>query len=134
MKYVYEAFLDNIQALPWLSEEEKNNVLKKSKKILRVVGYIDNLISEGPTFYKNLTEYEDDQFFETAVSLKAFAAQVKSVLLVDWTKYAQPHTVNAFYSPNENSIRIMAGIIQDPNFDNDRPHAMNFGSLGGFVT
>lgn len=113
MKYVFEAFLENIRTLPWLNEEEREKVLTKSKRILRVVGYIDNLSSEGATFYQNLTEYNDDQFFETAVSLKAFLAQVKSGLVkLDWTKYAQPHTVNAFYSPNENSIRIMAGIIQ----------------------
>lgn len=113
MKYVFEAYLNNVGGLPWLTESEREKVLERSNKMVRVVGYIDNLITDGPTFYENLTEYRDDQFFETALSMKAYAAEAKFGFgKFDWTKYAQPHTVNAFYSPSENSVRIMAGVIQ----------------------
>lgn len=112
MDYVFEAYQENIKNLEWLSKADKDAILEKSKNTTKYLGYIEDLNTKGPTFYENLTEFSVDNFFEMGISMKAYAAQVKKSLKLDWTKYAQPHTVEAFHSADDNSIRIMAGFIQ----------------------
>ncbi|KAI5695197.1 hypothetical protein M8J75_012533 [Diaphorina citri] len=48
----------------------------------------------------------------------------------DWAVQGGASTVNAFYSPVENSIAFPAGVLQGTSFSNDRPSYMNFGSMG----
>ena len=42
-------------------------------------------------------------------------------------------TVNAFYSPQNNSINFPAGILQPPFFDPQRDMAMNYGGIGAVI-
>lgn len=41
-----------------------------------------------------------------------------------------PTTVNAYYSPNTNSIVFPAGILQAPFYDQDQHLALNYGAIG----
>src|SRR5260370_37795737 len=42
-------------------------------------------------------------------------------------------TVNAFYSPQNNSINFPAGILQPPFFDPRRDMAFNYGGVGAEI-
>jgi putative endopeptidase len=42
-------------------------------------------------------------------------------------------TVNAFYSPQQNSINFPAGILQSPFFDPRRDLAVNYGAVGAVI-
>src|SRR5260370_24529632 len=42
-------------------------------------------------------------------------------------------TVNAFYSPQNNSINFPAGILQPPFFDPRRDMAFNYGGVGAVI-
>jgi putative endopeptidase len=42
-------------------------------------------------------------------------------------------TVNAFYSPQSNSINFPAGILQGPFFDPRRDMAVNYGAVGAVI-
>jgi predicted metalloendopeptidase len=42
-------------------------------------------------------------------------------------------TVNAFYSPDRNSINFPAGILQTPFFDARRDPAVNYGAIGSVI-
>jgi len=42
-------------------------------------------------------------------------------------------TVNAFYSPQSNSINFPAGILQSPFFDPHRDIALNYGAAGAVI-
>ena len=42
-------------------------------------------------------------------------------------------TVNAFYSPQNNSINFPAGILQSPFFDPRRDMAVNYGGVGAVI-
>jgi putative endopeptidase len=44
-----------------------------------------------------------------------------------------PPTVNAFYSPQSNSINFPAGILQLPFFDPRRDTAVNYGGVGSVI-
>jgi len=47
--------------------------------------------------------------------------------------YMTTPTVNAFYSPQNNSINFPAGILQPPFFDPQRDIAMNYGGIGAVI-
>jgi len=49
----------------------------------------------------------------------------------EWTMTTP--TVNAFYSPQNNSINFPAGILQPPFFDPRRDIAFNFGGVGAVI-
>jgi predicted metalloendopeptidase len=46
----------------------------------------------------------------------------------EWLTY--PGVVNAFYSPQHNSITFPAGILQPPFFGKTRPASQNYGGIG----
>jgi len=47
--------------------------------------------------------------------------------------YMTTPTVNAFYSPQNNSINFPAGILQPPFFDPQRDIAVNYGGIGSVI-
>ena len=49
----------------------------------------------------------------------------------EWTMSTP--TVNAFYSPQNNSINFPAGILQSPFFDPRRDMAINYGGVGAVI-
>lgn len=116
MDHIFAAYEENINKLPWIGVDEKNKILNYTQEIRKFIGYHDNLTSEeGIKFYDNLREYSEDDFFNIVISLKAFEANRKTYPLkrpYDWSKYSQPHTVNAFYNERDKSIQFTAGIIQ----------------------
>lgn len=44
-----------------------------------------------------------------------------------------PQTVNAFYSPGDNSINFPAAVLQPPFFDPNADDALNYGSVGSLM-
>jgi putative endopeptidase len=51
----------------------------------------------------------------------------------EWSWYAAPQTVNAFYSPNRNEIVFPAAILQPPFFDAEADDAANYGGIGSVI-
>lgn len=113
---VFEAYLNVLKNISWVKEEDKQQVIHYTEKMQNeraFIGYHVNLETEGPDFYKTLKEYPEEEFYNNAMSIKIFNAIRKSKLLgFDWTKYSQPHTVNAFYNSKDGSIQFPAGILQ----------------------
>jgi predicted metalloendopeptidase len=55
----------------------------------------------------------------------------KPVDRAEW--HMTPPTINAYYSPNENSINFPAGILQPPFFDPNADDATNYGAIGTVI-
>jgi len=126
-----KAMARDIETLPWMTEATKKAALEKLKAITNNVG-----TPKKWRDYGKLTVSRDDYFGNArrAADLareKRLARIGKTTDKTEWGMTAP--TVNAFYSPQYNSINFPAGILQPPFFDPRRDIALNFGAAGAVI-
>ena len=122
---------DDIANLPWMTEETKAAAIVKLKAITNNVGYPRKWRD-----YSKVTIAPDDYLGNTARASEIMGQQriEKIGQPVDKTEWGMtPPTVNAFYSPQNNSINFPAGILQLPFFDPRREMAANYGGIGSVI-
>ncbi len=118
----------DIETLPWMTDITKKAALEKLKAITNNIGYPKKWRD-----YSKVTVARDDYFGN--MQRTAEAAQQDRISRInkptDKSEWGMtPPTVNAFYSPQSNSINFPAGILQLPFFDPRRDVAVNFGAAG----
>ncbi len=118
----------DIQALPWMSDPTKRAALEKLKAITNNVG-----TPKKWRDYSKLSISRDDYMgndMKTSQFLRGEMLQRigKPTDKTEWGMSTP--TVNAFYSPQSNSINFPAGILQSPFFDPRRDIALNYGGAG----
>jgi endothelin-converting enzyme/putative endopeptidase len=123
-----KAMAADIRSLPWMTEETKKAALVKLNAITNNVG--------APKKWRDYSKVAiaRDDYFGNALH----AAEVGWLYRIE--KIGQPTdksewtmttpTVNAFYSPQNNTINFPAGILQPPFFDPRRDIALNYGGAG----
>ena len=127
-----KAMAEDIRTLPWMTEEEtKKAALAKLKAIT------NNVVSHRKwREYGKLTIARDD-FFGNAVRSAQVAYDQRITRIgkpSDKTEWGMTTpTVNAFYSPQNNSINFPAGILQTPFFDPRRDMSLNYGGAGAVI-
>jgi endothelin-converting enzyme/putative endopeptidase len=128
---VERALGEDIGMLPWMSAETKAAALVKLKAITNNVGYPRKWRD-----YSKVTIAADDYFGNSQRAAEAMIQQRLEKIgrptdKTEWTM--TPPTVNAFYSPQSNSINFPAGILQPPFFDPRRDMAANYGGVGSVI-
>ncbi len=121
----------DIQSLPWMSEATKKAALEKLKAITNNVG-----APKKWRDYSKLTIARDDYFGNSERTAEMLRARMLSRIgqPTDKTEWSMTTpTVNAFYSPQNNSINFPAGILQSPFFDPRRDIALNYGAAGAVI-
>jgi putative endopeptidase len=121
----------DIRALPWMTEETKKAAVAKLKLITNNVG-----VPKKWRDYSAVTIARDD-YLGNAVRAGQ-AAHKRNLDKIgkptDKTEWGMTTpTVNAFYSPQNNSINFPAGILQLPFFDAGRDMALNYGGIGAVI-
>jgi len=109
-----KAMAEDIRTLPWMTEETKKAALAKLKAITNNVGSPRKWRDYG-----KLTIARDDctATLYAAPRLPTTSALRGSASLRTRTEWGMTTpTVNAFYSPQNNSINFPAGILQTPFF------------------
>jgi putative endopeptidase len=125
---IKEAFKDRLMQNEWMSEETKQQALKKLNTFVVKIGYTDKwrdfsgLQADRSSLYKNM---KMAAIFDQQYSLNKLA---KPVDRTEW--WALPQTVNAYYSASKNEIVFPAGIMQPPFYDPDVDDAVNYGGIG----
>ena len=123
-----KALGEDIQTLPWMSDETKKEAELKLAAFRQKIGYPANWRD-----YSTLEVKRDDlvgnmqrtEVFERNRNLKQLGKPV------DETEWGMtPPTVNAYYNPPQNDINFPAGILQPPFYDNTTDAAVNFGGIG----
>jgi endothelin-converting enzyme/putative endopeptidase len=122
---------DDIATLTWMSEDTKTAAIVKLKAITNNVGYPAKWRD-----YSKVTIAADDYLGNTERAAEAMNQQRIQKIgqptdKSEWTM--TPPTVNAFYSPQTNSINFPAGILQPPFFDPRRDMAVNYGGVGAVI-
>lgn len=132
---IIDLYREKLQENDWLSAATREKAVTKLDAIQVCIGYPDD--HEIDAFYqevqidpgKNLIENLDEV---TLQSMKYSFGQ-----------YGKPHnkdlwitsgdTVNAFYSPTNNSVTFTAAILQDPFYRADASTSEKYGAFGAVV-
>lgn len=131
IKNILEAVKARIEKVDWMTPETKQKALDKWGKIGLRVAYPDTwrnwdgLTVEDGKFYENLRAARD---FNRAYELSKLG---KPTDKQEWI--TNPQVVNAFYSPEYNTINFPAAILQAPFYDPDRDLAANYGAIGSVI-
>jgi putative endopeptidase len=126
-----KALDQDIQTLPWMTEDTKKQAKIKLQAIRNKIGYPDvwrdysklNIVA-GDLMGNFLRANE----FE---SRRQIAKISKPLDRLEWSM--TPPTVNAYYSPPRNEVVFPAGILQPPFFDKKLDDNVNFGSVGAVI-
>ena len=123
-----KALGEDIQTLPWMSDQTKVEAEKKLAAFRNKIGYpatwrdYNTLVVKRDDLVGN---QERNAIFERNRNLKKLGQPV------DETEWGMtPPTVNAYYSPSNNDINFPAGILQPPFYDNHADLAVNYGGIG----
>lgn len=120
-----------IEQLDWMSPETKQKALAKWDSFLPKIGYPERwrdwsgLTLKPQGFYANL---EAASRFNYRHDLDKIG---KPTDRQEWGMY--PQTVNAYYSPTDNTINFPAAILQPPFFYPDGDDAINYGGIGAVI-
>lgn len=125
-----EAYAERFENNEWMTEETKENALKKLYKIIAVIGYPDNYtfpeitpVSEGGSLFSNTLSIKRHDVAEL------IRANEDKEFMRTWM-YMAPDEVNACYIPVLNTVNIPCGILNAPFYDKDASYAANLGSIG----
>jgi putative endopeptidase len=126
-----KALAKDIQALDWMSADTKRAAIAKLNAITNNVGY--------PKTWRDYRKVKiaPNDFLGNAERVAEFRYRDnigKIGTPTDKTEWSMSTpTVNAFYSPQNNSINFPAGILQSPFFDPQRDMSINYGAVGAVI-
>jgi putative endopeptidase len=119
---------EDIDSLPWMSEETKKQAHLKLTAIQNKIGYPDIWRDYSPL---RIVRGDLVGNFLRANEFESKRQIAKIGSPVDRHEWGMtPPTVNAYYSPSHNEIVFPAGILQPPFFDKNADDAVNFGATG----
>ena len=119
---------EDIQSLPWMSDETKKQAAVKLAAIRNKIGYPDKWRD-----YSSLTVVRGDLLGNVmrATEFESRRQIAKIGKPLDRNEWGMtPPTVNAYYSSSYNEIVFPAGILQPPFFDKNMDDGVNFGGIG----
>ncbi len=125
------ALAERIRALGWMGEQTKAQALAKLAGFLPKIGYPDEWRD-----YSSVRIARDDlmgnvQRLRAYYQADAIDRLSRPTDRDEW--FLPPQTVNAFYTPQFNSITFPAGILEPPFFDPNADPAVNYGAIGAVI-
>ncbi|WP_353087972.1 M13 family metallopeptidase [Flavobacterium sp.] len=135
IKYVFRAFENRINNLPWMAPETRVGAIQKLRKSTVKIGYPDQwkdyskleikALADGGSYFENMENVSRWNFQNNIDDLSK---------PVDKTRWGMtPQTVNAYYNPSYNEIVFPAAILQPPFYDYKADAAVNFGGIGAVI-
>ncbi|MFY7758420.1 MAG: M13 family metallopeptidase, partial [Flavobacterium stagni] len=135
IQYVFRAFENRINNLPWMDPATRVGAVEKLRKSTVKIGYPDKwkdyskldikALENGGAYFENMENVARWNFERNIEDLSK---------PVDKTRWGMtPQTVNAYYNPSYNEIVFPAAILQPPFYDYKADDAVNFGGIGAVI-
>eukprot|EP00092_Neocalanus_flemingeri_P023165 GFUD01025119.1.p1 GENE.GFUD01025119.1~~GFUD01025119.1.p1 ORF type:complete len:953 (-),score=164.55 GFUD01025119.1:486-3344(-) len=133
-----DAFSENLKKLTWMSENSQNAAQEKLSGMMDLIGYPEQVLN-STWLNKKYSEVEVTKDY--LMNIIAFQSHQRKEGM---KLYTQPYergswaemshggnivTVNAFYSPNSNTMIVPIGMLQDPLYWS-QPKSLTFGAFG----
>jgi putative endopeptidase len=134
IKNLQDAFAQRIEENTWMTAATKTKAIEKLRSMKINVGYPDKW--EDMEKYVNIDESKSLRANYDAIvpALRKAELEKHWKKPVDKTQMAcNPQMVNAFYSPEFNSLNFPAAILQSPFFDANAEDAVNYGGIGAVI-
>jgi len=147
-KDIVDEIVENVRAefkkmldeLNWMDPTTKAKAHIKADQITPHMAYAKEILDTDliNEFYDGL-ELRTDSYLKNILRLKKFVYNYyirefrNPIEKQSWKTHGGAAIVNAFYSPEENSIQFPAGILEGVFFQKDRPLYMNYGGIGFVV-
>lgn len=127
-----KVYQERLRNNDWLSQETAEKAIEKLDAITPFIGYPDHL----PEVYRKLkvgegTLYEDAVFFDEVLTARLYEKFNEDVDKTTW--HMPAHMVNAYYSPDSNTIVFPAAILQAPFYDLNQSASQNYGGIGAVI-
>lgn len=133
VQQILSVYRERINALSWMSSATKAKAIKKLDTMKINIGYPDQWRDDLRDAQIKSTA-EGGSYFSNAVSLTKAANALNITFQkqgVDKTVWPMlPYTVNACYSPSDNSITFPAAFLQKPFYDTSYSFEKNLGGIG----
>ena len=108
---IRKEFVEILEAVPWMDEKTKTAALSKAKNMTHHIGYPDELMDDAKIveYYKTVS-VDENKYFESILNIgkfgtdRSFKKLREPVNKTEWINHAGAAVVNAYYSPNKNSI------------------------------
>jgi endothelin-converting enzyme/putative endopeptidase len=125
------AMQQDIDAATWMTGETKKAAMLKLNAVVDRIGYPDRWRDYGAV---RVTRDEALANRQRAVAFERARTLANIGQPVDRTEWRMtPPTVNAYYSPDRNTINFPAGILQPPFYRAGRDAAVNYGAAGAVI-
>ncbi|HXS97861.1 MAG TPA: M13 family metallopeptidase [Candidatus Limnocylindrales bacterium] len=126
-----KALGQDIKTLTWMTDPTKKAAQAKLAAITNNVGYPKKWRDYSKVEIRRDDFYGNSQRLLDALRKENLDKIGKPTDKSEWGMSTP--TVNAFYSPQNNSINFPAGILQPPFFDPQRDAAINYGAVGAVI-
>ncbi|GMR37645.1 hypothetical protein PMAYCL1PPCAC_07840 [Pristionchus mayeri] len=133
------SFASLVMENDWMDTDTKQIAIDKANAMVQLIGYPE-LITDPAKLdekYQNIDISLEDSYFGMVKKVIVYTSDKefnKLKLPFDKEEFStSPAVVNAFYSTEQNSITIPAGILQPPFFSGSFPKAINYGAIGAVI-
>ncbi|KAJ8664227.1 hypothetical protein QAD02_005889, partial [Eretmocerus hayati] len=141
VRFVKQSIRLTLENASWMGNDTRLAALEKLEAMQSFIAYPEELLDNKllDRFYDDL-EIETRSFLETELSTIAFNFKLdelkfeQAINKTDWVdEFGNAAAINAFYSPIENAIAVLAGMLQGAYFDAGNPEYFNFAGIGSII-
>ncbi|XP_016983093.1 neprilysin-1-like [Drosophila rhopaloa] len=143
VKELRKTLRQELENAEWLDTETRQEALLKEARITTQIGsYKDEQLTDTLIRQIGNLSVVEDSFAQTMINLRKFGVSQRRYNGLHYEEIPSDSKplelfvgmqVNAFYYILDNSIYVMAGILQPPAFHHSWPDSLKFGVLGYLV-
>ncbi|EFO88930.1 hypothetical protein CRE_06356 [Caenorhabditis remanei] len=133
-----DVFIEMIEDSEWLDDKTKKNAIKKAKAMKTIVGYQKEFEKAGA--FDEIFNFEikpSDFYSEILFKARKYSVQQLTSFIASETTLNPmllQFTTNAFYFRFDNSITVLAPIIDDPLFHHSFPEYAKIAGVGFIIS